>query len=240
MTQTLNSDNPFAHLGLPAAGGARLCGPGRTAGAIYAECGLTLAGRPLEQYLLDPPVPIEPGQLGLSAQGVTVITDERGVKHLVDLVGRSHYPCVADFLEEARTHGVSRKVPVTTDLMGLGPQSTLILVHARAQLKNAHALGLTSQATCPNGVHQPGEACCAQHWITPAVTHPPHTRETASARYTVYPPAPTAPEARFGHALFAAFPITALSIIRSHDGSVNERAQQAARKSSLPVHVANT
>ena len=240
MTQTLNPGNPFAHVGLPALGGRRLCGPGRTAGSLYAECGLSLAGQPIEQFLLDPPTPIDPDQLGLTAQGVTVFTDEHGVKHVIDWVGSSHYKNVACFLEEARVMGVSRKIPVTTQLDGLTPDSKLFLVHAHASLDNIADLGPTSAARCPNGRHRPGEPCCAQHWITPEVTLAPDTRVTATATYTVFPPAPGAPAPRYSHAIFAVFPITALTIIRDHDGSVNARARQAASKASTPTHVANS
>ncbi len=240
MITILNPGHPFGHLGLPALGGRRLWGPGRTAGSLYVECGLSLAGEPIEQSLLDPPIRIEPDQLGLTAQGVTVITDEHGVKHIVDVVGASMYSYPGDFIEEARVMGVSRKVPVTTQLDGLTTNSKLFLVHARACLENVQDLGPTSAARCPNGQHQPSEACCAQHWITPTVTLAPNQRVTDTATYTVFPPDPTAPAPHFSYALFAAFPITALTIIRNHDGRMNTRAEAAARKASIPVHVANS
>lgn len=136
------------HLGMSAIGGQRLCGNGRTADSVYLECGVYLYGTPVEQHLLDPPMPIDPVQYGLSAQGIKVI-DIKGTRHILDQVGATHYPEVCDFIEEARHMGISRKIPLTADVTGLSSGSTLMLVHSRANIKNAAAVSKDSDMLCP-------------------------------------------------------------------------------------------
>lgn len=240
MTQLHPSQNPFAHVGLNAKGGERECGPGRTAGSIYVECGLSLAGVPIEQYLHDPPIPVDPVQLGLHAQGVTIITDAQGTKHIVDLVGASHYPYPCDFIEEARVMGVSRKVPRTVDLTGITSASMLILVHARASTRNAAAVSAASRMLCPNARHQPGDDCAGLHWVVPEANDGPGHRRLKCGTYELTPRLPGAPAPELQHAFFMAVPITAITIIANHDGSVDEAARRAASRAGVPVSVANT
>lgn len=240
MTQLHPSQNPFAHVGLTARGGERECGPGRTAGSIYVECGLSLVGVPLEQYLHDPPIPVDPGQLGLHAQGVTIITDERGTKHIVDLVGATHYEYPSDFIEEARVMGVSRKVPRTVDLTGITSASMLILVHARASAVNAAAVSAASRMLCPNAVHQPGQDCAGLHWVVPEANDGPGHRRLKCGTYELTPRLPGAPTPVLQHAIFMAVPITAMTIIANHDGTVDEAARKAASRAGVPVTIANT
>lgn len=240
MTQLHPSQNPFAHIGLTAKGGERECGPGRTAGSIYVECGLSLTGVPIEQYLHDPPIPVDPVQLGLSAQGVTIITDAQGTKHILDLVGASHYPYPCDFIEEARVMGVSRKVPKNTDLTGITGASMLILVHSRASVVNAQAVSAASGLLCPNARHQPGDDCAGLHWVVPEPNSGPDRRALKCGSYELTPRRPGAPTPKLQHAFFMAVPITAMTIIANHDGSVDEAAKKAASRAGVPVSVANT
>ncbi|GGB70567.1 hypothetical protein [Deinococcus soli (ex Cha et al. 2016)] len=239
MTQLHPSENPFVHVGLTAKGGARECGAGRTAGSIYVECGLSLTGVPLEQYLHDPPIPVEPAQLGLSSQGVTIIEDDKGVRHIVDMVGASHYPYPSDFIEEARLMGVSRKVPKTTDLRGITSASMLILVHARASVVNAAAVSAASDMICPNARHKPGEDCAGLHWVVAEENDGPGRRRLNCGTYELTPRAPGAPTPVLQHAFFMAVPITAMTVIANHDGSVDEAAQKSAGRAGVPVSVAH-
>ncbi|MBZ9715606.1 hypothetical protein [Deinococcus multiflagellatus] len=225
-------------MGLRAHGGARECGPGRTAGSIYAECGLSLTGMPLEQFLHDPPVPVDPAQLGLSAQGVSTIVDERGIKHLIDLVGAAHYPYPADFIEEARVMGVSRKVPRTVDLTGLTGASLLILVHAKGSVVNAQAVSADSGLLCPNARHRPGDDCAGLHWVVPEPSGGLTHRSLKSGPYELTPRRTGLPTPMFQHALFMAVPITAMTVIANHDGSVDEAAHKAVSRAGVPVSVA--
>ncbi|WP_229784041.1 hypothetical protein [Deinococcus sedimenti] len=102
--------------GIQAVGGRRLCGSGRTAGELYLECGLVRGGSPIEDRLMDLPLEVDPVEMGVSAIGISTFTDEHGVTHVLDWVGADSYPEMADFIEEARRKGVSRKVSRTAPL----------------------------------------------------------------------------------------------------------------------------
>jgi hypothetical protein len=75
--------------------------------------------------------------------------------HVLDVVGREHYPNVADFVEEARRLGVSRHISKVVDFSLLGPGSMLYLLHARACLIN-HGAYLSAMARL--WLRQPTEA----------------------------------------------------------------------------------
>lgn len=218
-----------------AKGGRRLCGAGRTAGSVYVECGVPLHGTPIERFLHDPPVPVDPVQLGLSAQGVSSFRDEQGVLHLVDWVGESHYAYPADFIEEARSMGVSRKIPVNTDLRGLTAASKLILLHASASVENAKAVSLDSEVRCPNNQHLPGEDCCGLHWVVPEANDGPDYRKLADGKYILTPRLFKRPAPVLSFGYFMAVPITNVTVIRNHDGTVDERAQASANRAGVPV-----
>lgn len=114
----------------------------REQGCVYWEVPLGPGGAALEDYLLDPPVPVDVDGLGLTAVGVKLVElpDKHTgapVVHLLDWVGEQHYACPADFLEEAGRYGLSRKIPRTLPFERLTPGSRLILVHRRGWIDNA-------------------------------------------------------------------------------------------------------
>lgn len=123
---------------------SRGCGTREECG-VYAESGLSVYGDPLEAFLFDPPLPFKaPSALGVHlVDRPTPITDADGtvrtetVTHIVDHVGSSHYPFPADFIEEAREHGASRRLPPNVDLSRLSVHSRLLLVHSRGLVENA-------------------------------------------------------------------------------------------------------
>lgn len=111
---------------------ARGCGT-RKKGGIYLEVGLSPFGMPLEHFLIDPPWPVL-GE-GFPNQGVNMVERE-GVWHVLDRVGASYYPNVADFVEEARRFGVSRRAQRTLKFGKLTKDSRIILAHPRAYIAN--------------------------------------------------------------------------------------------------------
>ena len=225
----------------PALGGPRECGPGQQAGHIYAECGFSPDGTPIEHFLLDYPVPVNPKQLGLSTQGVTLI-ERQGIWHVVDIIGREHYPCAADFIEEARVLGVSRKIPRTTDFSKLGPRSTLILIHPEGYVKNTAGLALhTNPTRCPCGKdHTPEQPCAGWHWhVAPANLSGLPRRKLKRTTYTVHPIHTGAPEIKFSAAYIMQVPISNLTVIRNKTGTVNQQSRDLAGKSSLPITLAD-
>jgi hypothetical protein len=118
----------------------RGCGD-REPGGIYAECGLSSKGRPLEEFLIDPPLPIPPGldlvnkpqtwqrllpsgEPALDGEGLPIFD-------LLIWVGQEHYPYVPDYLEEVIRFGVSRRLNPNLDLSLLSKSSRMILAHSQ-------------------------------------------------------------------------------------------------------------
>lgn len=111
----------------------RGCGE-RVPDGIYAECGLSDRGSPLEAFLIDSPAPIPPG-LDLINKAQVWQHPKTGIYHLVIWIGAVHYPHVADYIEEVRRYGVSRRIGAHVDVSVLTPgQSMMILAHPRALL----------------------------------------------------------------------------------------------------------
>ncbi|MGB3203637.1 MAG: hypothetical protein WBB28_01475 [Crinalium sp.] len=111
----------------------RGCGR-RKAGGVYLECQLSPYGLPIEHFIVDPPHLIEEAWR-LSAKGVRLIERPRGnssVHHVIDWVGAQYYPNVADFIEEVKRLGLSRRVPKNLDFSKLSSASRLLLVHHKA------------------------------------------------------------------------------------------------------------
>ena len=117
---------------------SRGCGD-REPGGIYAECGLSSRGRPLEEFLIDPPLPIPPGldlvnkpqtwqrllpsgEPALDGEGLPIFD-------LLIWVGQEHYPYCPDFLEEVKRYGASRRLNPNLDLSLLSRSSRMILAH---------------------------------------------------------------------------------------------------------------
>lgn len=221
----------------PALGGPRECGDGRQEGHIYAECGFSPGGAKIEQFLLDFPVPVNPKQLGFSAQGVTFI-ERNGIWHIVDIIGKQHYEFAADFIEEARVLGISRKIPRTADFSKLGPRSTLILIHEGGYVRNTKTLQAhTSAVECPCGKgHQSHEACAGWHWhIAKPNLQGLATRKLRRTSYPVFPIQETAPEIKTTHAYIMQVPISNLTVIRNKNGTVNPGSRKVAGQAGLPV-----
>lgn len=112
---------------------ARGCGT-RKVGGIYAEMGVAPGGKPLREFLLDPPRPIDGVQL--PNIGVVPFEGRDGVTHVIDVIGAMHYPNVTDFLEEVCRFGLSRQLPRTFPFERLSPESRIICVHRRAWVEN--------------------------------------------------------------------------------------------------------
>ena len=116
----------------------RGCGD-REPGGIYAESGLSPRGRPLEEFLIDPPLPIPAGldlvnkpqtwqrllpsgEPALDGEGLPIFD-------LLIWVGQEHYPYCPDYLEETIRFGASRRLNPNLDLSLLSRSSSMILAH---------------------------------------------------------------------------------------------------------------
>ena len=237
--------------------GRRGCGD-RKKGGIYAECGMSDVGKPLEDFLVDPPALVAPDELGLAPVGMRPFKADDRV-HLLDWVGEQHYPNVADFLEEVRRMGLSRRMGPGMPFGRLTAGSTILLVHRRAHIVDASPyrsawttiewLERLWGGTCPKRL--PGHALtvddaslmCAGAWwqdlVVPGVTSaaeggrlvdramPAFTYEAALR--------PPGVEPEYLPAVFAAFPVTNLAVVRDPEGATHEQALEATEGCGLPV-----
>jgi len=146
----------------------RGCGS-RVVGGIYAEVKNGAGGSPIEAFLVDPPKVVDALALGLTDKGVRLI-DIGGIWHVFDIVGEKYYPYVADFVEEGRRMGISRRLPQNLDFEKLDPvQSRLVLLHRKALITNVQEAGfLERYHVCPKALpeHEEGllDGMCAAFW----------------------------------------------------------------------------
>jgi hypothetical protein len=215
----------------------RGCGT-RKKGGIYFETGLSPYGHPLEYFIIDPPIPVD--GWNLSPLGVQLI-ERDGVTHIIDWVGSEHYPNVADFLEEVRRFGLSRRLSRNLDFSRITSQTRILLVHARAWVENFHEY---KNWVCPKGYahHTPAilpheiednQRMCAGVWWQDleqgtlqdetGIVH----REMPSFTYTAHKrPEHITPQYR--PAIFASFPCSRLVVVKGDHEQSLDAAQQAS------------
>lgn len=211
-------DNDLIPLAIP---DERGCGF-REEDGVYAECGLSPFGSPVESFVLDPPIPIPP-DLQINPLGVTMIK-WGDTYHLVDWVGAEHYP-----------------LPPNLDWGKLTKESRILLVHGKAGINNPEHYP-EREHVCPKGVHQPGEPCAGMWWedltggkesIEPGKV----TRSMPSFQYEGKPrPDHVTPDYR--PMFFARFPISRFAVVKG------EKAEGIAAKiketgTPLPVQLAD-
>lgn len=198
---------------LVTSGARRGCGYRQPGGAYFAVP-LGAGGRPLEHFLIDPPVVIEdPSSLGLASVGVTLI-ERDGATHVLDIVGREHYPTVAEFAEEARRLGVSRRAPRTVDFTRITAESRLLLAHPHADIANA--VEFLTDVRCPSRVPEHLEEgfaeMCARLWSDEPL-------EAAQHRL----------------ALFASFSVPQIEVVRDDAGGSHVSTAALASQAGIPV-----
>jgi len=217
----------------------RQCGH-RVAGGAYAECRPSEYGRPVEDFIVDPPIPVSLDALGLTAVGVKLI-ETHGIWHLFDVVGQEYYPSPADFVEEVRRMGASRRLPGNLDFSKLTPASKLVLIHQKALILNYAQYPWPSPVPCPKDLfdhrQEHLDSMCAGLWWCdfqaapgdlPVVDRP----LKSGVRYYAYP-RPSGVIPIYTHAIFLILPITNLTVITG--GESTEANFRAALHSSLPV-----
>ncbi len=238
----------------------RGCGT-RVAGGIYAEVGLAPPGmgRPLEDFLVDPPTKLNREMLtalGVTAVGVSLHKDAHGTWHVLDWVGSESYPNVADFLEEVRRFGLSRRLPKTLEFAKLTLGSRIVLIHARAHLNNHDELYPETAASwpCPTKDENnpayvrhpdPRGLCCAGLWwrdvdgleIEAGLTGTMGTRRQPSFSYTAMLYRPEV-KRQYTPGIFASFPLSRIAVIGDpSDPASAEDALGKASKSGLPTEM---
>lgn len=96
----------------------------RAPGVVYWGAGVT-------PHILDPICPWP----AITAGGVRCVAVD-GTMHIYETLNRAEYPNAADFIEEMRAHGVSRRLPITRELRRLSSSSRWLFLHPRAVIKN--------------------------------------------------------------------------------------------------------
>ena len=119
----------------------RGCGT-RKKGGVYAECGMSPYGRPVEDYLLDPVVPLDPASIGLTAIGQVLKPAEymddgttlASPPIIFDWIGQTHYYHPTDYIEEIRRFGLSTRLSLPLKAITGLKDARIVPVHARAAL----------------------------------------------------------------------------------------------------------
>lgn len=243
----------------------RGCGV-REPGGIYFETVTSKRGRPVEDFLFDPPLPAE--DLNLPARGVTILErpDGSGIFDVWDRVGEANYPNVADMVEEIRRYGLSRRAGKSLDFSKLGPGSMIFLTHPRAIMTNhldlVALLREEAQDTpdaahvfrCPCGkrlhahyLMDPVGMCVGLWWeavtkaegsLDPYAPLRTVERQNGSTKY-VARQVPHGFKPEYAEGVFARFPIHQLAVIADPEGGQDEVAHERLEGTKLPVRDAD-
>lgn len=246
---------------MPTVAVRRGCGT-RKKGAAYGETPMSEHGLPLEAYIQDPPIPIDPEEMGLSAVAVKLI-ERDGVYHVFDWVGEQHYPNIADFLEEARRFGVSRRLPKTLDFSKLTTETKMVLLHKRACIEaetnrtvywdeyiRHPQMEYVWRDPCPvaavmnSGIHSPYEMCAGLWWqdIHDGVTT--HFEDKELDRLvTVKMPSfdyqavwkPSDADPRYVPGIFASFSLVNIAVVLDDVNFSHDQMIETAQAAGVPI-----
>jgi hypothetical protein len=215
---------------------ARGCGDSRVEGGIYLCCGLAPGGIPFEDVLVDYPLKVDATAMGLSSLGVTPVRRGDSV-HVMDVVGKVHYPNVTDFIEEARRLGVSRRIPKTFQFDLLTRDTRLLLAHEKAYIDNhAWFRGAVPEvehaSMCPthDEDHAVEGPCLGLCYYAVDGLNEQGKREVASC---IYSAAKVLEDPKWSLAIFMNVPVH-LEVVYAADGS-HEDALEKAGKAGVPV-----
>ena len=230
----------------------RGCGT-RKAGGVYIDTGRSAGGAPVEFFYMDPPVRVDEalaGDLGVKAIGVSLF-QQGDTWHVIDWVGAQYYPNVADFCEEVKHLGLSRRCELAADEYAkLSRGSTIILIHPKAWLNEfeelrAELAAEDAPARCPKEKHDlslPIEEMCAGLWwhdlvgtAERVVADEPVMRQMPSFSY--FGTETSADQSRtYTPAIFARFPIGQLVVVKDREGDRSEKALKRTAGTALPVY----
>lgn len=236
----------------------RGCGT-REAGGVYLTVGMGPFGRPVEDFIVDYPTPIDVTQTPVSAKGMHLVPWKDGRWLLLDWVGESNYPSPADFVEEVRKHGLSRRIASNFPFESLRNKDvTHALIHPRAVTLNAGEFNVPRPLGCPTHQHEDADGACAALWWVQgrveasgdAAPHPHHDTthywqlaDVALAdgfnRYTAYRHHGQLPRREGGLGIFMAFPLAmqSIEVIHHDDEALVQDRVVKAMAAGLSVEV---
>lgn len=177
-------------------------------------------------------------------------TGTETITHVFDIVGKEYYPNVADFLEEARRMGISRRLELEDkrQYARLSKRSRLFLLHHKALILNGgkrikkmslRELQRIERAGCPKDLHKiampSGDAglkpgCSALYWHNIEQGEEIDAsgfveRRLASGSYRGYS-IPDGYKPEYGLGIFAVFPLVKIDVV-DPDGSYGDRVERA-------------
>jgi hypothetical protein len=236
----------------------RGCGT-RVAGGAYIVCPLAKEGVPIERTLIDPPIEITE-EMGLSPIGMKYMppTETRPYGLLLDWVGSKHYPNVADFVEEVRRFGMSRRISASFDFSQIAPGTKHVLVHSRAVIENSadYWAAEGSHHDCPKGASQDSasqavatehnaddyQAMCAQLWYqdleggTATLGNRYVEREMPGGFSYCGNKRPDGVTPKYIAGMFMALPVVRIEVVAAGDGS-HDKVTKRAEKAGVRVKV---
>jgi hypothetical protein len=229
-------------------------------GGVYLETLLGNGGLPVEAFLIEDPIKADLNALGASSLGVSMLKTKDGAWNVLDWIGEQHYPNVADFVEEVRAMGLSRRISRNLDFSKLTPASRVLTVHRKAfvenwrtfydddnpmlQPKETPASERFEKWRCPKGRHghEKGvcheDGCCIGAWWHDIVGGQPiiegSRRVERTCGSTVYQAISPEHSGTYSAAIFAAFPISRIAVIRDPEGS-HAVAMDKASRAHVPL-----
>lgn len=209
----------------------RGCGK-RAKGGLYACCGLSPFGKPIEDFLIDPPIAYN----GESFRA-PIVDEKNGVKNLIFWVGKEYYPFCPDYIEETRVMGISKRVPLGFDFDGIEPfKSSMFFIHPRAIIDN----DIWKPDWCPmeKDNHIEGDEFCIRSlyfFVDVEIIDGKYVRRIASTSYTVPISYEHKPEYKPG--IFMRIPFSHFEYVAKDDGTVDERVKDIKSKTGLSVLV---
>lgn len=207
----------------------RGCGT-RVTGGLYICCGLSPYGKPIEHFIVDPPVYVEYKNFR------TPILIEND---LLLWVGAEHYPYPSDFIEEARAFGISKRIPVNFPVEKITVMSKMYFIHSRAIVKNYREF--PPPIYCP-GNHEPHfnqEDCCIGYSYSLSATDE-EIRKIGDTEYRVYPfKEKSEIEPEYVQGIFLALPVTHFDFVVGDrpDITLLDRAKLISERTELPVNI---
>ncbi len=205
----------------------RGCG-NRKPGGVYICSKLGPYGKPLEHFIIDPPLPFDGKPFR-----APIVMKEGDTKHLVFWVGAEFYPECCDYIEETRVKGASKRVRPDFPIEILTPESKMFFVHPRAIIENFTEL--PKPEYCPKQETQHtdnAEYCIGHTYQLPAAT----PRSVGDVSYTVYPAGVEASKLTFKAGTFMWLPINAVEHVLNKDGTANKNVMEKKHISKIPLY----
>ncbi len=191
---------------------------------------MQLDGKPLEEFLIDPPVPyiMDPFR-------APQFIERNGINHLLLWVGAEHYPFVSDFIEEIKQFGCSKRIPRDFPIEKLQRESMMLIVHPKAIIKNHNEFPATEYCPVDKPLHYKNEEYClgqTYHFAIP--NEGDNFRIIGDTRYKVTPlEISFQPEYLAGS--FLTLPITNIDYVMTEDKRVDPTVTQKETEIQLNI-----